>query len=313
MKKEAKCLLFLLTACMLLTVGCTRREEAPESGQIDCYYLNKEATKLVSEPVELKSGKTLDKINEMLDYMTTVPSDVNKKAAFSGDFDILSVTYDGSKVAIEVSEKYRALSPSAEILTRAAIVRNLTQIDGVDYVTMNIQGDSLTDRSGNPIGPMEASMFIDNTGNEINAYEKTTLKLFFANEAGDKLIEASRTVVYNTNISLEKLVVEQLIKGPNSRLIYPVMNPETKVNSVTVKDGICYVNLGEGFLTQTTNVSTDATIYAITNSLVELPNINKVQISVEGNTDLNYRETVPLSTIFERNYEIVVKNGGSND
>lgn len=309
MKKEAKRLLLLFVSCSLLLAGCTRREEAGKSSQIDCYYLNKEATKLVSEPVELSATETLDQINEIFDHMTAMPSDVNKKAAVSGEFEILAISYDGSKVAIEVNEKYRALSPSSEILTRAAIVRNLTQLDGVDYVTMNIQGDPLTDRSGNPIGPMEASMFIDNTGNEINAYEKTTLKLFFANEKGDRLIEASRTVVYNTNISLEKLVVEQLIKGPNSRLIYPVMNPETKVNSVTVKDGICYVNLGEGFLTQTTNVSTEATIYAITNSLVELPNINKVQISVEGNTDLNYRETVPLSTIFERNYEIVTKNG----
>ncbi len=308
MKKKAKCLLLLLAVCSFLLAGCTRKEESV-SGQIDCYYLNKEATKLVSEPVELTATETLAQIDEMFDHMTAIPSDVNKKAVVTGEFDILSIDYDGSKVAIEVNEKYRALSPSTEILTRAAIVRNLTQIDGVDYVTMNIQGDSLTDRSGNPIGPMEASMFIDNTGNEINAYEKTTLKLFFANEKGDRLIEASRTVVYNTNISLEKLVVEQLIKGPNSRLIYPVMNPETKVNSVTVKDGICYVNLGEGFLVQTTNVSTEATIYAITNSLVELSNINKVQISVEGNTDLNYRETVPLSTIFERNYEIVTKTG----
>ncbi len=309
MKKEVKRLLLMLAACSCLLAGCTRKEEAGQSGQIDCYYLNKEATKLVSEPVELSQAETLDQINEMFDLMTAIPSDVNKKAPVSGEFEVLSITYDGSKVAVEVNEKYRALSPSTEILTRAAIVRNLTQLGGVDYVTMNIQGDPLTDRLGNPIGPMEASMFIDNTGNEINAYEKTTLKLFFANEKGDRLIEASRTVVYNTNISLEKLVVEQLIKGPNSRLIYPVMNPETKVNSVTVKDGICYVNLGEGFLTQTTNVSTEATIYAITNSLVELPNINKVQISVEGNTDLNYRETVPLSTIFERNYEIVTKNG----
>ena len=91
--------------------------------------------------------------------------------------------------------------------------------------------------------------------------EKVRLILYFTDESGTKLVEANRSVVYNTNISMEKLVVEQLIKGPNNEEIYPTINPETKVNSVTVKDGICYVNLNESFLTQMTNVTSEVTIY----------------------------------------------------
>ncbi len=50
-------------------------------------------------------------------------------------------------------------------------------------------------------------------------------------------------------------------------------------------------------------------IYSITNSLVELPNINKVQISVNGDTSVSYKENMSLSTVFERNLELV-ENGG---
>lgn len=148
-------------------------------------------------------------------------------------------------------------------------------------------------------------MFIDNAGDEINTYEKVRLILYFTDESGTKLVEANRSVVYNTNISMEKLVVEQLIKGPNNEEIYPTINPETKVNSVTVKDGICYVNLNESFLTQMTNVTSEVTIYSITNSLVELSNVNKVQISINGDTEGTYRESIPFSTIFERNLELI--------
>lgn len=184
-------------------------------------------------------------------------------------------------------------------------MRTLTQADGVEFVSMKVRNDPLTDRSGNPIGIMEASMFIDNAGDEINTYEKVRLILYFTDESGMKLVEANRSVVYNTNISMEKLVVEQLIKGPNNEEIYPTINPETKVNSVTVKDGICYVNLNESFLTQMTNVTSEVTIYSITNSLVELSNVNKVQISINGDTEGTYRESIPFSTIFERNLELI--------
>ena len=72
-----------------------------------------------------------------------------------------------------------------------------------------------------------------------------------------------------------------------------------------MQDGICYVNLGSNFLTQIFNVTSDVTIYSITNSLVELSNVNKVQISIDGNTNINYKENISLSTVFERNLEIV--------
>ena len=67
------------------------------------------------------------------------------------------------------------------------------------------------------------------------------------------------------------------------------------------------MNLSQDFLTQIYNVTSDVTLYAITNSLVELTNVNKVQILVEGETDDLYNEKVSLNTVFERNLELVVK------
>ena len=91
------------------------------------------------------------------------------------------------------------------------------------------------------------------------------------------------------------------------QVICPVMNPETKILSVSVRDGVCYVNLDDSFLNQVYDVSPEVTIYAITNALVELPNVNKVQISVGGETNINYRESMNLSTVYERNLDLVNK------
>ncbi|MDE7247597.1 MAG: GerMN domain-containing protein, partial [Lachnospiraceae bacterium] len=166
------------------------------------------------------------------------------------------------------------------------------------------------DKTGTAVGIMTADTFIENAGNEINAYEKVNLRLYFANETGERLVEENRrNVVYSSNISLEKLVVEKLVEGPTAEGAYPTINPTTKIVSVTVQDGTCYVNLNEDFLSQPYNVASDVTIYSITNSLAELPNVNRVQISINGERNLSYRENISLNTTFERNLDIMVSGG----
>ena len=105
-------------------------------------------------------------------------------------------------------------------------------------------------------------------------------------------------------------MVEEIIAGPKVddigvSNVHPVMNGNTKVISVNIRDGICYVNLNEVFLNQSYQVMPEVTIYAITNSLVELGNVNKVQILVNGETNINYQESISLSTTFERNLDLI--------
>ena len=77
---------------------------------------------------------------------------------------------------------------------------------------------------------------------------------------------------------------------------------------MTTKDGICYVNLDDNFLTVPDNVSMDAAVYSIVNSLVELSNINKVQILVNG--EVPTTSAIFQNSTFERNLDMVtsVKN-----
>lgn len=161
------------------------------------------------------------------------------------------------------------------------------------------------DSNETPIGPLNEESFVENAGNEINAYTMTTLQLYFANETGDKLVGERVEVHYSSNMSVEKLVVEQLIKGPITKDAYPALPPETKIVSVSTKDGICYVNLDKGFLEQGYDVLELIPVYSIVNSLTELPGISKVQILINGETNLTYQESIRFETIFERNLDLI--------
>ena len=74
-------------------------------------------------------------------------------------------------------------------------------------------------------------------------------------------------------------------------------------------DGVCYINLSGEFLTQPYNVTADVTIYSIVNTMAELSNVNKVQISVNGEDALVYRELLPLDVMYERNLDMVIQAG----
>lgn len=306
MKRRLKAVLLMIAGMLLFVSACGKQDELGVCVEIS--YLDKAETKLVPEKHYLTGETTKDQIVEVLKLLGSVPDNKEIRATIAGGIHIINYSYDGSKVTLSFGEKYKELSKTTEILVRAAIVKSLAQIDGVEYVTITIGGEPLLDYSGNEIGIMTADLFLDNTGEQLNDYEKVTIRLYFATEDGDRLIAINRSLVHNiglSSVSMEKLVVEQLLAGPANTESYPTINPDTKLLGVTVKDGVCYLNFDSAILTPVNNVTTDVTIYSIVNSLVELSNINKVQISIEGKKDITFKDKYELTTMFERNLQLM--------
>ncbi len=306
MKKERKTALTVIGLLFLLLIGCAKRE--PSGLKTDIYYLNKSETKLMAEEHYLQGTTTKEMIVEVLTLLCEVPENKELRATLTGGVNIINYSYDGSIVTVSLGEKYKELVKTTEVLTRAAVVKSLAQIPDVDYIRITIGGEPLLDYSGNEIGLMTADMFLDNAGEQLNNYEKVTIRLYFANATGDGLIAINRSLVHNiglSNVSMEKLVVEQLLAGPANEESYPTINPDTKLLSVTVKDGVCYLNFDSAILTPVNNVTSDVMIYSIVNSLVELSNINKVQISIDGQKDTTFKDKYDLTTLFERNLSLL--------
>ncbi|MBD5453973.1 MAG: GerMN domain-containing protein [Lachnospiraceae bacterium] len=298
--------LFLPVIVLAALTGCGRRVENAAGKTYDIYYVDNEETKIFAESYQTETTDVQKLLEELLERLSAKPDKMQYKAPLAENFELLDYTWDGGQLTLNFDERYKEMDTIKEVLVRASVVRTLSQIENVNYISFMIQNEPLMDSTGVAIGTMSADAFIDNAGNEINTYEKVNLRLYFANENGDMLIEENqRNVVYNSNVSLEKLVVEKLIEGPATSGHYPTINPSVKINSVTVNDRICYVNLSEAFLSQPYNVTSDVTIYSLANSLVELPNINKVQISINGTTDILYKETISLTNMFERNLDLV--------
>lgn len=284
---------------MLFCTACGNRQQAQEGVSYKIYYVNNEETKIVEREYVSATTDGGLLLEELLGQLAHISEKMEYETLLEKEISVEGHTLDNGLLTLDFDESYKNLRGTREILARASIVRTLTQIPGVERMAFTVMGEQLTDAVGAAVGVMAADTFIENAGNEINAYEKVDLKLYFANESGDSLVEENRrNVVYNSNISLEKLVVEKLVEGPMTEGAYPTINPTTKIVSVTVKDGTCYVNLNNDFLNQPYNVASDVTIYSITNSLAELSNVNRVQIAVNGESNISYRENMSLNNVF---------------
>lgn len=306
-KRKYGVLLLLLVLFAFCMVSCAEKEQ--QGTPIEISYLNKNETKIVPEVHYLQGTTTKEMIVEVLTLLCSVPDNKELEATLPGSVNIVNYAYEGTQVTVALGEKYKELSRTTEVLTRAAIVRSLTALPEVNYVMITVNGEPLLDTMGNAVGIMTADMFIDYAGQKnTDSYAQAKIRLYFANETGDGLIAINRSLAFNmdiSNISMERLVVEQLLAGPASDMSYPTINPSTKLLGITVKDGVCYLNFSKDILTPVNNVTSDVAVYSIVNSLVELSNVNKVEISIEGNKELKFRDKYELTTLFERNLDLV--------
>ena len=299
-----KWLWILLLAIPLLMAGCRKQQQVDESGY-QIWYINQDETCLKYENKELQSKNEEGLLREMMEVMRETPTDDELKPVIPEDVELLDFDFEHNQLYLDFSPEYKKMPKVYEVLCRAAIVRTLGQIDGVEYVDFQVNGEPLTDLEGKEIGLMNEDQFIENAGEEINAYKTADLTLYFSNKAGDKLVEQRVAMEYNSNISLEKLIVEQLIAGPPFEGAYPTIPSETKLLNISIKDNICYVNLDEGFLGTGYNVIESIPVYSIVNSLIENTDAQKVQISINGETNRMFRESINFDTIFEKNERLI--------
>ena len=263
------------------------------SNAIRLYYLSNDLSSVLPVDYVPKASEPQQLCEEVSQQLAAVPESVEGVAPISG-FTVSEITMENGVVTLDVSKEYEMIDSTTEILARAAIVNSLCQLENVTGVQFLVEGEPLLDSAGEEVGEMNSDMYIFNTGREIRTYQMVRLHLYFADETGTQLVNTYRRVVYNSNLSMERLVTEQVIMGTSSDFAYPTLNPETRVLSVTTVDGICYVSLNAAFLTEPYNVSPRVAIWSLVNSLCTLPDIDGVQISIDGDTSHSFLETVPL-------------------
>lgn len=285
--------------------GCGKKET---ESKYKIYYINEEQREVLAESFVPSEETTQTMLEEMTEKL-------NKKNAeghtlLPENIEIQSCVDDDGMIRVDFNQEYHDLNPVDEVLLRASIVKDYVQIPNIYLVTITAEGTPIVDSQGQEIGAMSLDSFLENTGKEIMAYQYKELNLYFTNEEGNQLVPEARQVYYNGNTPIEKVIVEQLLRGPGESGHYATLPSDTRIVGVSVADGIAYVNLGKQFVDEALPVDAQIPIYSIVNSLIDAGNVSQVQISINGDTSLLFKDKVDMNQLFQVNHEL--EKGGED-
>lgn len=305
MKRFYRVLGILLVLCVFSgMVGC-RKDERKTDARYTIYQINQSGTALIEKGYN-GTGKTVDaEIKGMLKALQECDDEVEVQPAVPEEVKLENYSLDDEKLVLYYDTAYGKMDTVREVLCRAALVRSLTQIDGVDLVMICEGGVPIKDKKGNSYGYQQAEDFVQNTGSSINSFQEMKIALYYADATGEALLKEEDTVRYNSNESKEQVVVEQLMRGPEENGFLATIPKGTKLLGVSIKDDICYLNFDEGLRNIAPGVSPETVIYSIVNSVIENGNVSKVQISINGESSIVYQESVKLDEPLSRNQAIV--------
>lgn len=285
-------LLSLILIIVFSLSGCGAEEKATSEVAVDniensifvCYpdddevlmsetaYQLKQPDSIVPSVEEVMSESIKYYDGKMENYSYMVDDDNNVT---------LDITIEG-----ECSREY-------SLLTMAAVSDTLFQMDMVGSVKI-----TLLTTEGETV---DSKLILRNTfyyyGSE-DAEDTKRVTFYKASKDGDGLEALSGTLTMGDNVSMVENVVVKLEE-------INAIPSGTKVNSISVVSGVCYLDLSQEFEEGVEDTKSDLIVYALVNSLTGFTNISKVLITIDGELVDSYRGSVDLSKPLSFNSDII--------
>ena len=314
MKKLFSAVLALVLACSLLT-GCTveTQEEKVDSGsnQYYLYYVNKDETKVVKERYQLEQESAEFMLQDFTGILNAQEGSGDNLALLPSGVQLVTYRLNESLLELEFNSDYSKMSRAREILVRAGVARTFLQIPGVTGIKIFIESEELKDSKGQAVGVIDGNTFVEMWGSDKDAYRYDTFTLYFTDKTGEHLVAEQRNVYYKRILPRERVILEQLAKGPMVKGHYPTIPQETEILGVEVSDDVCYVDFSSAFSDSGIDIPVNTMIYSVVNSLLDTASADKVQISVEGDTEATLSDGTSLYSLFSKNTDLVLKEDHS--
>lgn len=330
------CAAALFTSAVLALGGCGRSREGDTVSEYVIYYYDPKNMELVTEPCDdfLYYDDEIMQAASFL-YQMLYPEDGDYRSVFSWNsayrdnsagqsnnalkelragkipeiLGISSLQKDRRILNLSFKDEgYYEMGAIDEAVCRAAIVQTLLQLSTVDYIGIYINDQPLT-IDNKVVGLMNENSFITDTNASLNMVNYFDTRIYYADGEGKSLVAEEVRLQYSNKMSMEQTIIERLIAGPEPGKTggKATLAANTKLLTVSTRDGVCYVNFDSAFMSSLADVSAEVTLYSIVNSLCELTKVKKVQILVNGTQDGVFRDQYSLSATYERNLDLVTE------
>lgn len=272
----------LLALIMLFTSGCFLMS-GTETETVKLYYAIKGNAGLDIENREIEYKDAKSKYTNTLEELLKGPSDSGKfETSISKDTKVLNVKVEGEILTVDFSKEFNVfLGSMHEAAVVSSVVDTMLQFSELKKVRILVEGQDLIAPSGEPYGDLE---FIDFNIGDMTEKEIT---LYFADSQAMYVVPEKRTIFVIKDISdaeFYKIVLEELIKGPNTENLYRTIPEGVRVEYTEVEGDLLKVDFSREMHTNHWGgaAGESMTINSIVNSLTEFEDINRVMTTVDG-------------------------------
>ncbi len=310
---------FIMLSLVLSVLGGCSPDTPAGKVKLDLYFSNQAVDSLVTETAyadEAKRKDTVEFVKEVMALLLKGPALEGNKKVIPDDVYLRGVslsTEEEGTVNIDLSKEYytgikKDAPASEELLARYSIVCTLCQFEEIKKVKIYVDGKDMVASSGN--GEILASLgpgnVMINSPSSVETKTEKFVTLYFTDKNGVNLYPETHKATMTDN-SLEKTVVNELIRGPVSNGLERTFPEATQLISVETTEGVCFVNFSADFIGKSeTDQNVEKTaVYSVVNSLTRLPDIEKVQILIDGKkpeNDVHQLFSMPL----ERDESMIV-------
>ena len=301
-------ILTMITGCGQKKQEATTQEQLGKN-QIYLYYVNHDRTDVVKKKYSLKEQDDLSaQVKEIIGQLAGAKPTTEYQSSIPEGISYTSCNTENRHGRIEVSFNvaYSAVDADTLLFFKASVVKTLLQLPLVNSVTLTLTDLANSDPDTATVSEnFDQDSFTLSFGGEKGYKQTGTIILYFANETGDSLKEYRKKIEISNTTSLDRLVMESLIEGPDREGYQKTLPANTTIRNISVKDGICYVDLSDEFYNTDNTLKNDIVVYSIVNSLVELPTVSKVQFLKNGEKQQYFKETMEFDGLFERNLDLI--------
>ena len=272
--------LFLLAGC-----AAEQTEDRVAEDTYNLYFVAAEGRNLgsdaiVAEPVVIAGGPDMDLdtlAETVVERMLEGPKTEGLVSVIPRSTSLVDVMLTGSLARVDLSSAYSMLSGIDLTLADYCLTLALTELEGINYVSVTVGGRELLYRDKQVFRERDALL----TAADDVVGVVDVLLWFRHAETGELVPEPRSLTLYEGDTQAETLMAS-LMRGPEDENLVSALPEDFLPLSVWVNEGICYVNLPSVLMQAVSMPEAVDMIQAIVNSMCTLERVDGVQIRVDG-------------------------------
>lgn len=292
-------------ALLLALCACVPKEEpvAADSGYMLWFAVGRGSSRTDSAAVyrEIREWKDTPSAYGLMEALLRGPQSEELYSPFPSGVSLRFVIVDGETVWVDFSEEYGELSGINLTLADYCIALTLCQLPEIENVKITVAGETVHNRNRQTL--REGDVLLSGIEEEPDTF---LAALYFPDSSAKALTVEYRQVVRAEDQDAVDVVMAELLRGPMEGAGSRSLPPGTRARSISVRDGICYVDLSKEFVINAPQTTEEAglMLYALVNTLCVRSGVSQVQLLVEGET-IDFYGTVSVRTPLSANFELV--------